>query len=883
MHSKSIKAILQELKTSEKGLTSKEADKRIEVYGKNEIVEKKKDSKFKIFLRQFKSFIIYILIAAVIISIIVPFFEKSLSEMNITDFIDAIVIFIILILNSFLGFIQEYNAERAIEALKKLASLKAKVFRDGKLKQIDASELVPGDIIHFEVGDKIPADARLFEISNLETQEAILTGESMPVKKELNILPEKTILAERINMVFSGTAVTHGRAKAIVVKTAMETEIGRIATMIQEQDEPPTPLQIELQKLGKTLGFITIIICIAVVLGGFLRGGSIIAWLLTGVSLAVAAIPEGLPAVVTISLALGVKRMAKKNALIRKLPSVETLGSVTVICTDKTGTLTKNEMTVTKIYANKKIIDVTGVGYEAKGEFYFNKKRVDPEEFEMILKIGALCNNSSIDGKTIIGDPTEACLIVAASKAGISRIDEEKIYKRVNELDFTSERKRMSILTKYDDNKHFVFSKGAPDILIKFCRRILINGKIRRITAADVKDILEKTNSFAKQGLRVLGFAYKESKKLEENDLIFTGLQAMMDPIREEVKDAIEKCKHAGIRVVIVTGDHEVTAKAIAAQLNIKGKVMTGKELEEIEDLDEIVNDIGVFARVNPEHKMKIIKALKANKHIVAMTGDGVNDAPALKFADIGIAVGSGTDIAKEASNMILTDDNFASIVNAIEEGRGIYDNIRKFVTYLLSCNIAEVLIIFIAMLIAFKFDGLIALPLAVIQILWINLVTDGLPAIAIGVDPPAKNIMNRKPRKFGERILCKHSATIISVMGVIITALVLGFFYLNISKGLVHAQTLAFTLMVVLELVMVVIIRYQYDSKAFSNKFIWLAMISSFALQLLVLYSPLDKYFGTTVDTYGWFWIGLLSLFLLLAGLLVTKMTRKLKDDVCE
>jgi len=833
-HSKKLEEIYGELNCSEKGLSSSEARERLEKYGRNEIQEGKKISPLKIFFSQFNSFIVYILIAATVIALFLG------------ETVDAVVIFIILILNAVLGFMQEYRAEKAIDALKKLAAPKAKVLRDGKHIQINADELVPGDIIFIETGDKIPADARLIELSNLETQEASLTGESVPVAKEICILQEKAILADRRNMVFTGTIVTKGHAKAVVVSTGMRTEIGKIAKMIQAAEPETTPLQKKLNVFAKWIGIFTIIIAaIIFVLGLFIiKDMKIIDLFLTAVSLAVAAIPEGLPAVVTIALAIGIQKMAKRNALVRKLPSVETLGSTTVICTDKTGTLTKNEMTVKKIFANGKIIDVSGEGYLTKGKFSFSGKEIPAKSIELLLKTGLLCNDARIY-PSVSGDPTEAALIVSSEKAGILKKNLEKEYRRVDEIPFDSERKMMSTLNA-KGKEFFVFSKGAVESILKCSTRIYENGKTRKITASDRKKILEMNNKFAESALRVLAFACKESNgKISEDNLIFLGLQGMIDPPREDAITAMEKCRKAGIKVIMITGDHEITAKAIGKEFGLTGKIINGVSLEKISEneLRKTVEDISIFARVNPEHKIKIVKALQANGHVVAMTGDGVNDAPAIKKADIGIAMGiTGTDVAKEASVMVLTDDNFASIVNAVEEGRGIFDNIKKFVEYMLSTNLGELLTIFLGIILGMP------LPLIAIQILWLNLLTDGLPAVALSIDPYDKNIMDRKPRKKKEGILTATSfRRMIAVSFVMaVSTLILFKHYLPDEA---HARTVAFSALVFFQLFHVLSCKSEkipFFKNLFSNWYLLGAVAVSVAMQLLIIYTPLSFAFKT-------------------------------------
>ena len=870
-YNQSVDDVLTSLKTDKTGLQEKEAESRLKKYGLNEIQKKAEIHPFVIFLNQFKSFIVYILIAAVIISLFLQ------------EYIDAGVIFAILLLNALFGFIQEYKAEKSIEALKKLAAPKAKVIRNQKTEEIDAAVLVPGDIVLIEVGDKVPADARIIEISNLQTQESALTGESLPIKKEIDMLPGSTHVADRKNMVFAGTIVTDGHAKAAVTGTGMKTEIGKIAKLIQETEQELTPLQRKLRVLGERLGALTIIVCIVIVIGGLIKGGDIFHWLLIGVSLAVAAIPEGLPAVVTISLALGVQRMIKKNALIRKLPSVETLGATTVICSDKTGTLTCNEMTVTKIFANDDIYEVTGSGYSTKGGFIKNDKLVSANELSMLLKIGALCNNAElVDGK-IIGDPTEGSLIVSAGKAGIRHDYMNRQCPRLDEIGFTSERKMMSTFHKIEGKK-FVFSKGAPEVILKQCDRILIGGKIKRLTRADERKIKSMNKNFARQALRVLGMAYKESGKMSENNLIFAGLQGMIDPPRKEAKEAIEKCKKAGIRVIMITGDYEITAKAIAKQLGIESDSLSGNNLDKITDLKKYIDKISIYARVNPEHKIKIVEALKNKGHIVAMTGDGVNDAPALKKADIGVAMGlAGTDVAKEASEMILTDDNFASIVNAVEEGRGIYDNIKKFVNYLLSSNFGEVLILLIAMLIGFSGPGgEFVLPLIAIQILWMNIVTDGLPALALGVDPPDPLIMERKPRDPKSYIISKAMVWNILIIGIMMTVGVLYLFSYHLKTSVELARTVAFTALVSLQMVRIYMVRVKYHVGLLANKYLIAAVFSSLLLQLAVIYTPLNRVFDTVpLALIHWVQIAGVGVLMFILGAAAAKLIKRITHEV--
>ena len=837
MHYKKAGDVLRDIVSSRNGLSQSDADSRLKKFGLNEIKEAKKVSPFEIFLRQFSSVVIWILIFATVIS-------GFLGE-----YIDAFVIFIIVLMMAILGFVQEYKVERAIESLKKLTSLKAIVLRDGKRKEIDSKEVVQGDIILLETGNKIPADARLLEAINFSTQEAPLTGESQPVRKSTKIVAEKTPLAERKNMVFSGTIVASGRAKAIVIATGMSAEIGKIASMLQEVKPEPTPLQKKMDQLGSRLGLATLVIAVVIfILGFFIHDEPFIKMILVSVSLAVAAIPEGLPAVVIISLTLGTQRMLKKNALVRRLPSVETLGSTTVICTDKTGTLTANQMTVKKIYANGKIIEVDGVGYETKGKFFSRSKKIDSKEIEFLLTIGALNNNAEFKNGDMVGDPTEGALIISAAKANLHQENLREEYKRTGEIEFSSERKMMTTVHKHANQK-IIFVKGAVEVILKNCSFVNDNGQVKDLTGDLRDEILQVNRNFANEALRVLGFAYREGDgKNIEKDLIFVGLQGMIDPPRPEVAAAIEKCYKAGIKVVMITGDNEITAQAIAREIGLKGKSVTGEHLDEVEHLENVVEQISIYARVNPEHKIKIVEAFKKKGHVVAMTGDGINDAPALKKADIGIAMGlSGTDVSKEASSMILSDDNFTTIVNAVEEGRGTYGNIKKYLAHLLSGNIGEVLIILLAILFG------LPLPLTATQILLINLITDGLPAIALSADPFEPNSMLRKPRKQDDSIY-KGLNPYLIYFPILFTLVSLGIFswiYFN-ENNLIKAQTATFVTISMFELYQALSCRSTlYPALKvgiFKNRYLVLSVLSSFVITVALVFIPS---LGSYLDMY--------------------------------
>lgn len=823
------KEVLSDLNSSSSGLSSQDAQSRLKVYGLNQLRAERPPSAFVIFLGQFKSPIVWVLIGAMLVSAFVK------------EFVDMYVIGAIVVLNAILGFVQEFRAERSIEALKKMVSLKAKVLRDGKEMLIDAVNVVPGDILLLETGDKVPADARLLESLNLKSEEAALTGESVPVSKEVKAPSSKVGVADRHDMVFAGTVIAAGHSKAVVTATGMSTEFGKIARLIQEAKPEDTPLQRKLKKLGIQLGVLVVSICALIFLAELVRFDQ--PWqtlFLTAVALAVAAIPEGLPAVVTVGLSLGVQRLARKNALVRNLPSVETLGACSVICTDKTGTLTHNEMTVKRLFVNRKVVEIGGSGYEPEGDF-----SSDPGSFEMLLMIGALNNNATLeksDRWQVFGDPTEAALIVSAKKGGIPVEDLHLSCPRVGEIEFTSERKRMTTVNKVK-GKRLALVKGAPDVILPLCSKVLVNGRVERLLSKERELCLSKNEEFTKSALRVLGFAYREiegekvDSKSVEKDLIFVGLQAMIDPPRKEAKDAVAKCKTAGIKVIMITGDHIETAKAVAKELGIEGRAMTGSELDQINDLQREVEEISIYARVNPAHKLKIIEALKASGHIVAMTGDGVNDAPAIKKADLGIAMGiAGTDVAKEASAMVLADDNFATIVRAVEEGRRIYDNIQKYLAYLLRGNIGEVLVITSSI-----FIGL-PLPLVAIQILWVNLVTDGLPALALGVDPVEEGVMRRPPRKPTDSVF-KGLILFMVVLPILLTIVTLFLFDVFMPQGLEKARTVAFMTLVMFELFMALSCRSLHEPiwkvGVFANKWLWGAIGLSFGLQLMLIYVP--------------------------------------------
>jgi Ca2+-transporting ATPase len=836
----------QEPEWKPQGLTQAEAELRLEQYGYNELIKVKKSSALTMFSNQFKDFIVITLLVATSVSFL-------LGEM-----IDAITIACIVIINAILGFIQEYRTEKSLEALKRISAPHATVIRDGQKILIPAREIVPGDIVSIEAGNIVVADCVLLESMAVMVNESILTGESIPVEKRAykspgSFSPEN---AQDDNRLFSGTTLTGGKGVAIVVKTGMDTEMGHIAHMMGSVKEEATPLQKRLNTISKQLVIICLIICAFIVGMGIYRGEEILNMFMSGLSLAVAAIPEGLPAIVTVSLAIGVQRMLKCNALIRRLPAVETLGCIDVICSDKTGTLTENKMTVRKIYVDNKAIDVTGTGFETRGEFILDNKTITVREntpLEKLLTIGLLCNNAKLEGQNPIGDPTEIAILVASKKANI-KDDILNRYSRIMEIPFDSDRKRMSVICKDRQGNFHVFVKGAPDTVIELCTGKLEADGVNIFNQMQKKHVLDINENMANQALRVLAFAYRKINYVPHNinsqeierSLIFVGLEGMIDPPRREAIHAIKSCYKAGIKPVMITGDHKSTAVAVAKELNMRvdgKKIITGKDIERISDneLVKIVPNISVFARVTPSHKLKIVQVLKRRRHIVAMTGDGVNDAPALKEANIGIAMGmAGTDVAKEASSMVLMDDNFATIVAAIKEVRIIYDNIRKSIRYLLACNLSEILLISIAIFFA------IPIPLIPIQILWINLVTDGLPALALSVDPPDDDIMSRPPRKSNEGIFSRGLGSHIILSGLLISVGTLAAFMLTLyltHGDMEKSRTVAFATIIVAELL------YAFESRTerknvfktgfFANPYLVLAVLSSFLLMLIVIYAP--------------------------------------------
>ncbi len=857
-HVMSIEEVEEKLSTSfDKGLSKDEAQQRLEEYGPNELEQKERKSVFSMLFDQFKDFMVIVLMAAAVIS-------GALGEIT-----DSIIIMLIVILNAILGVVQEYKAEQSLEALKRMASPAAKVIRDGNPDVIPASQLVVGDVVILETGELIPADIRLGQTSNLKIEEAALTGESVPVEKISETLDKEDLsVGDRLNMAYSGSIVTYGRGRGIVIGTGMNTEMGKIAEMIQTGEDMTTPLQKRLDVLGKGLATAALGICAVIFIVGILYGRNIFNMFLTSVSLAVAAIPEGLPAIVTIVLAIGVQRMARRNAIIRKLPSVETLGSATVICSDKTGTLTQNRMTVEQAYYNNEFVNTR----QLKG-----KEELD-QHLKLLISVGILCNDTQIivesEGKKTVGDPTETALVELGLKAGLDKDVLDADMPRVDELPFDSERKLMSTVHRIN-GKYRVFTKGAPDVLVSRCNRILLNGDIVELSHQQTELIQNANDNMASKALRVLALAYKDLDTIKfnnkeeelERDLVFIGLVGMIDPPRPEAKEAIKICKRAGIKPVMITGDHKITAVAIARELGIlkhEDEAITGVELERLsdEEFEEKVKNYSVYARVSPEHKVKIVKAWQKWGEIAAMTGDGVNDAPALKRSDIGAAMGNvGTDVAKEASDMVLTDDNFATVVAAVEEGRIIYSNILKAIQFLLSCNIGEILVLFIATILNWRE------PLLPIHILWVNLVTDSLPALALGVEPAEPDIMDRKPRDPQARIFDKGMIARIVYQGMMIGVLTLTAYIIGLRDGYAVAQTMAFSVLALSQLSHVFNVRSNKHSifkiGFTSNRYVLGAVAVSALLQISVVSIPfLSNVFKVAqLGVRNWIWVLLLTL----------------------
>lgn len=878
--------LLEATNTSMKqGLTEKEVKKRLDKHGPNELQEGKKTSALLLFFAQFKDFMVLVLLAATLIS-------GFLGE-----YVDAVAIIAIVFVNGILGFFQERRAEQSLQALKELSTPHVMAFREGSWTKIPSKELVPGDIVKFTSGDRIGADVRIVEARSLEIEESALTGESIPVVKHADKLKKPDVsLGDITNMAFMGTIVTRGSGVGVVVGTGMNTAMGKIADMLESAGTLSTPLQRRLEQLGKILIVVALLLTVLVVAVGVIQGHDLYSMFLAGVSLAVAAIPEGLPAIVTVALSLGVQRMIKQKSIVRKLPAVETLGCASIICSDKTGTMTQNKMTVTHVWSGGKTWRVAGAGYEPKGSFTLNEKEINVNEhkpLQQMLLFGALCNNSNIekrDGEYVLdGDPTEGALLTAARKGGFSKEFVESNYRVIEEFPFDSARKMMTVIVEDQDRKRYIITKGAPDVLMQRSSRIYYDGSAALFSNERKAETEAVLRHLASQALRTIAVAYRPIKAGEtpsmeqaEKDLTMLGLSGIIDPPRPEVRQAIKECREAGIKTVMITGDHVETAKAIAKDLRLlpkSGKIMDGKMLNELsqEELSHVVEDVYVFARVSPEHKLKIVKAYQENGHIVAMTGDGVNDAPAIKQADIGVSMGiTGTDVAKEASSLVLVDDNFATIKSAIKEGRNIYENIRKFIRYLLASNVGEILVMLFAMLLA------LPLPLVPIQILWVNLVTDGLPAMALGMDQPEGDVMKRKPRHPKEGVFARKLGWKVVSRGFLIgVATILAFIivYHRNPENLAYAQTIAFATLVLAQLIHVFDCRSEtsvFSRNPFQNLYLIGAVLSSILLMLVVIYyPPLQPIFHTVAITPGdWMLVIGMSAIptFLLAGSLLTR-----------
>ena len=904
------------------GLSSEEAKRRLEKFGANELASAPPVPKWKKFLQQFQDPLVYLLLAATAISLVAWIIEKVNAAPGAEGGealpFDAIVIVLILIVNAVLGYVQEAKADEAVNALSEMTAPTSNVLRNGRVERIATTDIVPGDVLVLGEGDTVPADGRLFADASLRIAEASLTGESVPVGKNPETLEKAKALGDRSNMVFNGTSVTQGTGRAIVTGTGMNTQVGKIADLLQSTEDDTTPLQKEMNHVSKILGIAVCIIAVVVlvalaVLEGFHSVHDVIDSLLLAVSLAVAAVPEGLATILTVVLALGVQRMAAHHAIVKKLHSVETLGSASVICSDKTGTLTRNEMTVERVVVPSGEVELTGTGYAPEGDMVSLNGDAVPEniaqEVYATLGAGTLANDGELrEGPKpgtweIVGDPTEVSLVVAARKTHADKRFHH--FTRVAEIPFTSERKRMSVITKNDTDsgKLTVFAKGAPDVLLSYCDRIFVNGAVRKLTEGDRQDILKKVEELSREAYRTLGEAYRpletaslsevpgirtnaagdvsdisEQADVIEHQLVWTGMVGIIDPPRVEVRDAVAEAHRAGVRTVMITGDHPLTAARIASDLGIieqGGKALTGDELDSMDEkqLDKATSEVSVYARVAPEHKLKIVESLQRQGNIAAMTGDGVNDAPAVKAADIGVAMGiTGTEVTKQSAKMILADDNFSTIVAAVREGRGIFDNIRKFLRYLLSSNVGEVFTVFLGVVLA-GFLGIknpdsvgVTVPLLATQLLWINLLTDAAPALAMGVDPTTEDVMNRKPRKLTDRVIDGAMWGDIVYIGLIMAIVTLIGMDMHLSGGvftdrsvdalghdaqMVEARTMGFTILVFAQLFNAIASRSHLQSAfkgLFSNKWLWGAIALSIVLQLLVIYVPwLNTAFGTT------------------------------------
>ncbi|MEM2940021.1 MAG: HAD-IC family P-type ATPase [Thermoproteota archaeon] len=895
-HSLELQAVFERLGTSVRGLSSQEAEKRLSEYGFNELEEEERVSTLTLILDQLRSPLILVLVAAMLISLIIG------------ELTDAIVIIVVLIFNTSIGFTQEFKAEKALQALKRLAAPEAEVIRDcpragGCIEiRVKAREIVPGDVILLEAGDKIPADARIFEAVNLEIDESMLTGESTPVRKSFEPLEKDLPVAERSNIAFAGTIVTKGRGKAVVFATGMRTEIGKIAQLIRETERVETPIQRRTSDLSKKLGVLALVSSSLMVVIGVLRGFEFFEVFLFALASAVSAIPEGLPAVMTITLAIGVNRMAKRNAIIRKLQAVDTLGSVTAICTDKTGTLTTNQMTVREILVDGRTVEVTGSGFIPEGQFIVEGKPIEPlrlESLKLLLQAGALCNDARLRRHEsnggfrweIHGDPTEGALVVASAKAGMHKEELEELFPRVEEVPFDPEERYMATFHKVSSGGFIVFAKGAPKTILAMCSEYLEDGEAKQLPEDKKEEILEAARRMAGKALRVLAIAYRKIDEKELNEfktsirvkprMVFIGLIGMIDPPRPEAKTAVQLCNRAGIKVVMLTGDHKLTAQAIASELGILKpglKAMTGVELDQMsdEELDALVEDVAVFARVSPVHKHRIVQSLRRRGHVVAMTGDGVNDAPALKTAEVGVAMGiTGTDVTKETADMVLTDDNFASIVNAVEEGRVVFENIRKVVKFLVSTNLGEIVTIFAALFLL-PDAPIIFTP---IQILWVNLVTDGLLDVTLAMEPKEEDVMDQPPRKPGEKIINRDimlNTLYVSLFMAIGTLWLFKTEWMN--EDLTSARTIGFTVMSMFQVFNALNCRSRtksvFKTGFFKNKYLFAAIAASVSLLVMATVLP---FFQTILQTKPLAILDWITIILVSSTVLIADEIRKL------
>ncbi|AGB40703.1 cation transport ATPase [Halobacteroides halobius DSM 5150] len=871
---KSIDQITDEFNTKqEEGLSESEAKKRLDDYGPNQLKQESAISPWEILVEQFKNIIVILLIIASGISFVIG------------DVLEGVAVLAVIIINAIFGFFTEYKAEKSVQALKEMVTTKAKVIRDGSLTEVDADKIVPGDLLVLDEGDKVTADGRLIKADNLAIAEAVLTGEAEPVDKNTDTLKKEDIpLAERSNMVFMGSSVTRGNGVAVVTGTATDTQMGQISDMLHETESEATPLEERLDKMGKSLIVVTLVIAAIVSVVGIFIGREVMEMIETGVALAIAAVPEGLPAVATITLAIGMKKMAQYNALVKRLPAVETLGSTTVICTDKTGTLTENQMTLKEIYLgqDEDVVEITGTGYKPEGEFKIGEETINPQENEklsLILKGGTLCSNAVVKEEdslwNVVGDPTEGALVTAAQKAGFDReeMQHEGGYEKLEEIPFTSDAKYMAVSYQTPEEKELVVAKGAPSVIIDMCDQISTQGDVKSLAESTKENLREKNEAMAQKGLRVLALAYQKSEEqnspLEssvKSGLIFLGFVGMVDPPRPDVKEAITEASRAGVKTVMITGDQRDTAQAIGRKVGIADKnkgAVTGEEIEglSLANLIQKIKNNSIFSRVSPENKLDIIKALNEEDEITAMTGDGVNDAPALKRANIGVAMGQrGTAVAREASDMILLDDNFATIVKAVRQGRVIFDNIQKFIYYLFSCNLSEILLIFLGIILQ------VPIPLLTLQILWLNLVTDVFPALTLAWEPPEEEVMEQPPRNPTQGILTADFKKRIGLHALIVSLgpLLVYLYALNIELPLATSRTMSFVTLAFVQLFHVFDARREeglgFDKTMFENIYLWGAIVITISLQLVAVYLPFFQPILNTVPLPWNLWMIVLS-----------------------